>query len=86
MITYPYQVIKSKLQQREIVIEGQPMHKRYEGTLDCVKQIWRKERFVGFFRGVVPNSLKVAPSSALTFLVYEESLKILKKFSTSEKN
>ncbi len=37
-----------------------------------------KERLVGFFRGVLPNSLKVAPSSALTFLVYEETLKHLR--------
>jgi hypothetical protein len=31
----------------------------------------------GFFRGVVPNALKVAPSAALTFLVYEEAMKAM---------
>ena len=31
----------------------------------------------GFFRGLAPNCLKVAPSAAVTFLVYEEALKLL---------
>lgn len=38
----------------------------------------RSEGAVGFFRGVIPNSLKVAPSAAVTFLVYEEIMKLLK--------
>jgi hypothetical protein len=32
---------------------------------------------VGFFRGAVPNALRVAPSAALTFLVYEEMMKLM---------
>lgn len=38
----------------------------------------RSEGALGFFRGVIPNSLKVAPSAALTFLVYEEVLKLMR--------
>jgi solute carrier family 25 folate transporter 32 len=40
-------------------------------------KIWRQDGAVGFFRGIIPNILKVVPSSALTFLVYEETLKLL---------
>ena len=39
--------------------------------------ILRNEGVLGFFRGVFPNALKVAPAAALTFLVYEECLKFL---------
>jgi hypothetical protein len=37
----------------------------------------RYEGVYGFFRGLVPNCLRVAPASAITFLVYEELLKLL---------
>ena len=39
----------------------------------------RHEGLRGYFKGLVPHSLRVAPSAALTFLVYEECLKFLKK-------
>lgn len=48
--------------------------------------VCRKERLLGFFRGVVPNALKVAPSSALTFLVYEEALKYMRAANNSNNN
>ena len=77
--TYPYQVIKSKLQQREAELE----HHRYRGMIDCGMKIWKSQGFIGFFRGLMPNILKVVPSSALTFLVYEETMKILRDSSAT---
>jgi solute carrier family 25 folate transporter 32 len=74
-LTYPYQVVKSRLQQRDLHYNTP----RYNGTWDCIVKIWRQDRILGFFRGVVPNALKVAPSSAITFLVYEECLHYLKQ-------
>jgi solute carrier family 25 folate transporter 32 len=72
--TYPYQVIKSKLQQRE----NEAMTRRYLGTFDCIVKVWKYDGLVGFFRGVFPNVVKVVPSSAVTFLVYEETMKFFK--------
>jgi hypothetical protein len=40
--------------------------------------VCRNEGAIGYFRGVVPNALKVTPASAVTFLVYEETMKMLK--------
>mmetsp|Transcript_7346 Transcript_7346/g.16081 ORF Transcript_7346/g.16081 Transcript_7346/m.16081 type:complete len:292 (+) Transcript_7346:242-1117(+) len=78
-ITYPYQLVKSKLQQRNAVDPvTQQVIRRYNSTWDCACKVWRSAGVRGFFRGVVPNSLKVAPSSALTFLVYEEVMKLLR--------
>ncbi len=48
---------------------------KYKGTIDCIIKIWRNEGTLGYFKGVVPNALKVAPSAAITFVVYEETLK-----------
>lgn len=67
--TYPYQVIKSRLQQGHTASNGASYP--YNGVLDCTTQMFRSEGFRGFFRGVIPATLKVVPSSALTFVVYE---------------
>ena len=43
-VTYPYQLVKSKLQQRdEIDPVSKETRRRYTGTLDCVKKVWRWE-------------------------------------------
>jgi len=57
-ITYPIQVIKTRLQQRSQVVEfseatGEIIvtKREYAGVADCVGRIWRNEGFVGFFKG-----------------------------------
>ena len=75
--TYPLQVIKSRLQQRadavDIGQDGKIRVKRreYKGVAACCSKIYRNEGVLGFFKGCVPNALRVAPSSAITFVVYE---------------
>lgn len=79
-VTYPYQLVKSRMQQRDfITIEGtNDLRPRYTSNIDCVRSVYRNDGFKGFFRGVGPNVLKVAPSSAITFLIYEETMKVLR--------
>lgn len=38
----------------------------------------REHGVPGFLRGVIPNAVKVAPSAAITFVVYEETMKVMK--------
>jgi hypothetical protein len=40
--------------------------------------IWRKEGIRGFYRGLWPNYIKVVPSIAITFLVYEQLKRLFK--------
>uniref|UniRef100_A0A6G1S532 Solute carrier family 25 member 32 n=1 Tax=Aceria tosichella TaxID=561515 RepID=A0A6G1S532_9ACAR len=68
-ITYPYQVVRARLQDQ---------HVSYEGVFDVVKKTWRNEGLVGFYKGLGPSLLRVVPASALTFVVYEKSLVFLK--------
>jgi solute carrier family 25 (mitochondrial folate transporter), member 32 len=75
-VTYPYQVIKSRLQQRGV---GSKYH--YTGLMDCVAVTWKNEGLRGLYRGLVPNAVKVVPNSALTFVIYEETLKLLKRMT-----
>jgi len=68
-VTYPYQVVKSRLQQREAHASMV-----YKNTLDCAIKTWRNEGMYGFFKGCIANSLRVAPGAAITFVVYEEMI------------
>jgi len=79
--TYPLQVIKSRLQQRSQSLHIQQNGKievinrdYYKGVVSTVKRIWMKEGLLGFFKGAIPNALRVAPSAAVTFVVYEGAI------------
>ncbi|KAK7603613.1 hypothetical protein V9T40_003612 [Parthenolecanium corni] len=62
LATYPYQVIRARLQDH---------HLHYNGTLDCLVSTWRYEGCKGFYKGIVPNLLRVVPATSITFVVYE---------------
>jgi hypothetical protein len=47
---------------------------------------YRSDGAVGFFRGVVPNALKVAPGAAITFVVYEECMKAFKATPSADES
>jgi len=76
VVTYPYQVVKSRLQ-RQSPTEARA-EASYLGVVDCVQKTWAREGLRGFFRGLAANVSRVAPSAGITFLVYEEMLKLLK--------
>jgi solute carrier family 25 folate transporter 32 len=69
--TYPYQVVKARLQQ------GGPSADKYRGTWDCTKRICAREGIRGLYKGLVPNLLKVLPTGALVFTIYEATIHVL---------
>lgn len=71
LLTYPYQVTKSRLQQRFV---GAP---EYTGFLDVVRKMRAREGARGFYKGFAANLLRVAPQSALTLVVYEGVQKLV---------
>ncbi|KDO21890.1 hypothetical protein SPRG_12392 [Saprolegnia parasitica CBS 223.65] len=75
--TYPYQVIKARLQQ------GGPVADKYTGTWDCTKRIIKYEGMPGLYKGLTPNLIKVLPNGALIFAVYEYVSKLLMQSSDS---
>lgn len=64
--TYPYQVVKTRVQDRNAGGGGELAR-----TVACVGETWRREGGRGFFRGCWANSVRVMPSAAVTFWVYE---------------
>lgn len=64
-VTYPYQVVRVRLQ-------GYEAGKRYGGSLlDVVRQTRKREGVRGFYKGLGPSLVRVLPSTSVTFLVYE---------------
>ncbi|PWA78925.1 folate transporter 1, chloroplastic [Artemisia annua] len=73
LVTYPIQVIRSRLQQRPS-IDGVP---RYVDSWHVMKKTARLEGLNGFYKGMTANLLKNLPSASLTFVVYENILNML---------
>ena len=73
--TYPYQVVKTRVQQR--FPHSAANNKKnlaaseLARTYYCVKDTLRHEGLRGFFKGCWPSCLKVIPSAAITFWTYE---------------
>ncbi|XP_042905152.1 solute carrier family 25 member 32 [Parasteatoda tepidariorum] len=71
-LTYPYQVLRVRLQDQ---------HKEYVGVIEVVKRIWKFEGIKGYYKGIVPNLLRVTPATAITFVVYETMSDFLLKLT-----
>lgn len=75
-ITYPYQVIRARLQTYEA-------ETNYKSARDVVGKVWRREGVKGFWKGLGPNLVRVVPSSCVTFLVYENTKGLLQESGDS---
>ncbi|XP_010465604.1 PREDICTED: folate transporter 1, chloroplastic-like isoform X2 [Camelina sativa] len=80
LLTYPFQVIRARLQQRP----STNRIPRYIDSLHVIRETARFEGLRGFYRGLTANLLKNVPASSITFIVYENVLKFLKKPSTTK--
>ncbi|CAL1360935.1 unnamed protein product [Linum trigynum] len=74
LLTHPFQVVRARMQQRPGA-DGTP---RYLDSWHVVKESFRYEGFRAFYKGITPTILKSVPTSSITFLVYENVLKLLK--------
>ncbi|KAI2641893.1 mitochondrial carrier [Hypomontagnella submonticulosa] len=64
-VTYPYQVIRSRLQNYDA-------DARFgRGIQGVVRRTWTEEGWRGFYRGIIPGVVRVLPATWITFLVYE---------------
>ncbi|KAK8148576.1 hypothetical protein G3M48_009740 [Beauveria asiatica] len=72
-VVYPLNVVRTRLQ-----TQGTAMHSAtYNGIWDVTQQTIQKEGVRGLYKGLTPNLLKVAPALSITWVVYENSKKVL---------
>jgi solute carrier family 25 folate transporter 32 len=70
--TYPFQVIRTRLQMQQNPSAAQ----LYCGVVDTARLVLAHEGPSGFYKGLVPNLIRVVPSSAITLAVYESLSKL----------
>lgn len=63
VVTYPYQVIRCRTQLADT---------HFDNIRQIIKQTWRNEGARGFYKGIVPSTVRVLPGTTITFLVYEK--------------
>ncbi|KAG1888866.1 mitochondrial carrier domain-containing protein [Suillus subluteus] len=63
-LTYPYQVIRSRIQNNATT-------HLYPDISTTIKRTWQGERIRGFYRGMGTNLVRVLPGTCVTFVVYE---------------
>ncbi|GMM49603.1 Ca(2+)-binding ATP:ADP antiporter [Starmerella bacillaris] len=72
-VVYPINLVRTRLQ-----TQGTAGHKAtYKGFIDCYKKTVAKEGYRGLYRGLAPNLGKVAPSVAISYMVYEKAKKVM---------
>lgn len=77
LTTYPYQVVRARLQDTQ---------SKYTSSRDCISKIYKLEGWMGFYKGLTPNLVRVVPATMITFVVYENlSYYLLRRREKSEK-
>lgn len=72
LITYPHEVVRTRLRQAPVDASGRV---KYRGLVNCFVTVFREEGVPALYGGLIPHMLRVVPSAAIMFGVYEGVLK-----------
>ncbi|TGZ85469.1 mitochondrial carrier [Ascodesmis nigricans] len=67
LLTYPHEVVRTRMRLRPMA-DGKL---KYRGLVHCFTTIWREEGMVAMYGGLTPHLLRVVPSAAIMFGMYE---------------
>lgn len=72
-IVYPINLLRTRLQS-----QGTKIHPPvYKGVMDVTVRTIKGEGWRGLFKGLTPNLLKVVPAVSITYVVYENTKRIM---------
>lgn len=64
LLTYPYQVVRSRIQ-------NHTTSHIYPNISTCIRLTYTQEGLRAFYKGLVPNLVRILPGTCVTFVVYE---------------
>ncbi|KAI5479808.1 mitochondrial FAD carrier protein [Pseudohyphozyma bogoriensis] len=70
-ITYPYQVIRSRIQYQP------PNMPPYTSIPNCISRTYAAEGLTGFYKGLATNAVRILPGTCVTFVCYEQISRLL---------
>ncbi|KAK3707240.1 Pyrimidine nucleotide transporter, mitochondrial [Vermiconidia calcicola] len=73
LITYPHEVVRTRL--RQAPVDAHSGRVKYRGLWSCFVTVFREEGMGALYGGLVPHMLRVVPSAAVMFGVYEGVLR-----------
>lgn len=75
LVCHPLDVVKKRFQieglQRHPRYGARVEHRAYKNILDALRRIFQREGLAGFYKGILPSTIKAAPAGAVTFVAYE---------------
>lgn len=78
VITYPHEVVRTRLRQAPtIVTDTGKVTVKYTGLIQCFKSVAKEEGMAGLYGGMTPHLLRVVPSAAIMFGMYEVLLRLM---------
>ena len=77
-VLHPLTTVRTRFQQNQFV-EAELGQEKYKGIMDVVRKTYRGEGVRGFFKGIVPLTLRTVPSHGLFFLAYENTKAFMSK-------
>ncbi|KAI4152383.1 MAG: hypothetical protein L6R39_001835 [Caloplaca ligustica] len=72
IITYPHEVVRTRMRQAPL----QDGRLKYTGLVQCFSTIWKEEGLTSLYGGLTPHMLRVVPSAAIMFGMYEFVLRL----------
>jgi solute carrier family 25 protein 33/36 len=72
VVTYPHEVVRTRLRLAPTTVtESGQVTMKYTGLIQCFRTVAREEGMAGLYGGMTPHLLRVVPSAAIMFGMYE---------------
>lgn len=84
-MAYPMDLVRRRLQVQGFDSGITNSEIRYNGIFHAFSLIYKNEGFFGFYKGILPNFIKVVPAISVSFWVYEK-MKLVLKITPRSKN
>ncbi|KAN0033431.1 hypothetical protein ACTA71_002858 [Dictyostelium dimigraforme] len=72
IVTYPYLLVKSRLQSQSGNTSNNSESQQYKGTIDAIVKIFKSDGFLGFFKGMPSKMVQTVIGAAFMFLVKDK--------------